>query len=655
MNLSRLALVGAVIILLVSCSNVPQRNTQKTVKAPTSQIEEIIFSSDYYLDKAVEDYSRYGDIEQRNQWLLKAAESFQQEQKCDKSIKLLRVIQAELQIDLQQTQGQLIIAECYMRLATPAVQQAQEIITKISIRKGFEQRINQLEVEIYVANKQWLNAATRVLYSDIEDSEKNQKIWEFIENLRFKELQQARLGNSQLQPWLDLSLIVREFGLHPLALRTAVVEWQARHTAHPLSQSLPPELTAALATDSFRAAKVAVLLPLTGRLANQGKAIKQGLLAAYLDNLNDAILSEPSPQDVVYNAVKNLPSEAILPASRSQSAVDNSTSDTVRQIHFFDSAFSSPQELAELVADYDFVIGPLLKDKITGLLKELPRDKPILALNRVEKTPLTVATQRREEFYFALAPEDEAQQLAKHLSETGLKHPIVFAANTNATKRMTEAFAEQWKTSAGNEEYIAPDIATFNTNKEMGEQVTALLDVAYSKARIRQIENLASAEVFGVERNRRDIDAIVLFANPEQTELLNPIIETSLSPFARQTLSVFASSRSYSLQMNKNSFRDLRNLTFSDMPWMLPGHQWADLAQQTKLLWPQREDTLMRLFAMGFDAYKLLPKLRHLKLLPHNTVAGMTGEISMDPTGNLLRHMPWAKISKDRVETLAMD
>ena len=133
------------------------------------------------------------------------------------------------------------------------------------------------------------------------------------------------------------------------------------------------------------------------------------------------------------------------------------------------------------------------------------------------------------------------------------------------------------------------------------------------KQRIKQIEALSDVEVFGVERNRRDIDAIVLFANPEQAKLLNPIIEASLSPFARRSLSVFASSRSYSLDLNSNSLRDLRNLTFTDMPWMLPDHRWQDLANQTIQLWPEKQDTLLRLFAMGFDVYSLLPNLRRLK------------------------------------------
>jgi outer membrane PBP1 activator LpoA protein len=182
-----------------------------------------------------------------------------------------------------------------------------------------------------------------------------------------------------------------------------------------------------------------------------------------------------------------------------------------------------------------------------------------------------------------------------------------------------------------------------------------MLDVSQSKKRIKQMEVLSDVEVFGVERNRRDIDAIVLFANPEQTQLLNPIIEASLSPFARKSLSVFASSRSYSVDLNSNSLRDLRNLTFTDMPWMLPDHNWQTLANQTTQLWPQRQDTLLRLFAMGFDAYNLLPNLRQLKTLPQLVSHGLTGSINVDEQGVLHRRLPWAQVAQDRVKTIAMD
>ncbi|MDP5041035.1 MAG: penicillin-binding protein activator, partial [Paraglaciecola sp.] len=183
---------------------------------------------------------------------------------------------------------------------------------------------------------------------------------------------------------------------------------------------------------------------------------------------------------------------------------------------------------------------------------------------------------KKEHYFYALAPEDEAEQLAQFIKHKGYKRPIIFTADNNVTSRMTEAFMAKWMQDAPLQRQ--PDIAVFADSKDMREQVESLLDVAQSKARIKQMENIADIEVFSVERNRKDIDVIVLFANPEQTELLNPIIEASLSPSSASSLAVFASSRSYSLELSKNSLRDLRNLTFIDMPWMLPGHQWTDLA-----------------------------------------------------------------------------
>jgi outer membrane PBP1 activator LpoA protein len=257
-----------------------------------------------------------------------------------------------------------------------------------------------------------------------------------------------------------------------------------------------------------------------------------------------------------------------------------------------------------------------------------------------------------QRYYFSLAPEDEAQQLALHIQQKQLIRPIVFAADHPTTRRMAEAFIATWQETSN---AIHPDLTIFTDNKDMRIRVSEMLDVAQSKKRIRQMEVMSDVEVFGVERNRRDIDAIVLFANPEQTRLLNPIIEASLSPFAQKSLSVFASSRSYSLDLNNNSLRDLRNLTFTDMPWMLPGHSWQTLADQTTLLMPQKQDILLRLFAMGFDAYTLLPNLRRLKTLPQLVSHGLTGEINIDNQGVLHRRLPWAQVTKDRVKLLAMD
>ena len=411
--------------------------------------------------------------------------------------------------------------------------------------------------------------------------------------------------------------------------------------------NLPQEIKKLLQQAPIQAKRIAVLLPLTGRLANQGLAIKEGILAAYLENLPNAKF-----------ALNNAPNYD----GSAGKTIQNKTQQ-YREIRFFDSALKTTQQLNEMVADFDVVLGPLVKEQIMKLTAVLPTDKILLALNRVELQPkkpnsvqLTQLVESDltapEHYYFALAPEDEAQQLALHIHQKQLVRPIIFAADNPTTQRMAEAFIAKWQETPN---AIQPDLTIFTDSKDMRIRVSQMLDVTQSKQRIKQIEALSDVEVFGVERNRRDIDAIVLFANPEQAKLLNPIIEASLSPFARRSLSVFASSRSYSLDLNSNSLRDLRNLTFTDMPWMLPDHRWQDLANQTIQLWPEKQDTLLRLFAMGFDAYSLLPNLRRLKTLPQLVSHGLTGEINVDSEGVLYRRLLLAQVAQDRVKLLAVD
>lgn len=641
----RLIVVFSIAILsLLSCGSSPTRQAKKNIEKSTKKVTEVIKDSDYYLAQAKLNHTKYNDVYQRNDYLIQAAETLQTEQQCEKSIRMLKVLQPELQDNRHHTHANLILAECYLILSDEAFDSVQAILANLTPAYGFQGRIASLDAQLHVNKKQWVKAAKALQHTDIEEIEKALIIWQWLKKLSLSELEKARLAESTLQPWLQLSIIVKRFALESEMFKQQLVNWQTRHFDHPLVSNLPQEIEQSLLQSPIQGKRIAVLLPLTGRLANQGLAIKEGILAAYLDKSSSTHLN-----------TQHYP-----------------------EIRFFDSALKTAQQLNTLVADFDVVLGPLIKEKIIELTAILPSDKILLALNRVEvksvafkraelntaafKTneitlsPLASSTEMEtplaEQYYFSLAPEDEAQQLALHIKQKQLVQPIVFAADNPTTQRMAEAFLAKWQETPN---AIRPELTIFTDNKNMRISVSKMLDVAQSKKRIRQMEKLADVEVFGVERNRRDIDAIVLFANPEQTQLLNPIIEASLSPFARKSLSVFASSRSYSLDLNNNSLRDLRNLTFTDMPWMLPGHKWQSLANQSKLLWPQREDTLLRLFAMGFDAYNLLSNLRRLRALPQLVSHGLTGEINVDDQGVLHRRLSWAQVAHDGVKLIAMD
>jgi len=641
-------LLSIAISCFLSCSSSPTRQAKKITVTPT-KINKVVKKSDDYINQAKQNFLKNNDIYQRNGSLIQAAQALQSEQKCEQSIKVLKVLQPELQDNRHHTLANLIIAECHLMLSDVTYDDADAILENLTgtYGYGFKARIASLEAQLRVNKKQWLEAAKALQYTDIEEWEKTHTIWQWIKKLDLTELEKARLSEATLQPWLQLAIIVKRFALQPQLFKQQLINWQNRHLDHPLVTVLPKEIEHSLLQSPIQAKRIAVLLPLSGRLMNQGLAIKEGILAAYLENTRDDKPSQNRPWEY-------------------GDTIDTSPQSNTQhypEIRFFDSSLKTAQQLNALVADFDVVLGPLVKEQIIKLTAVLPPEKIFLALNRVtlDKHTHTIDQLVRpaetdlpapERYYFSLAPEDEAQQLALHIQQQKLVRPIVFAANNPTTQRMAEAFIATWQETPN---AIEPDLTIFTDNKDMRIRVSQVLDVAQSKKRIKQIAVMSDVEVFGVERNRRDIDAIILFANPEQTKLLNPIIEASLSPFARKSLSVFASSRSYSLDLNSNNLRDLRNLTFTDMPWMLPNHSWQALADQTTQLWPQRQDRLLRLFAMGFDAYNLLPYLRRLKSLPQLVSHGLTGAINVDEQGILHRRLPWAQVTKDRVKLLAMD
>jgi outer membrane PBP1 activator LpoA protein len=107
--------------------------------------------------------------------------------------------------------------------------------------------------------------------------------------------------------------------------------------------------------------------------------------------------------------------------------------------------------------------------------------------------------------------------------------------------------------------------------------------------------------------------------------------------------------------MSNNSYRDLRNLNFIDLPWMLPEHPWQGLSREADALWPQRTDTDYRLFAMGYDAYNLVPHLRHMAIFPEYRFKGLTGQLSLDVNHQVQRRLPWGRVERDKVVRLDLD
>ncbi|SVE20366.1 uncharacterized protein METZ01_LOCUS473220, partial [marine metagenome] len=230
------------------------------------------------------------------------------------------------------------------------------------------------------------------------------------------------------------------------------------------------------------------------------------------------------------------------------------------RLRFIDTNEVDTQHLLSEIGDTKFIIGPLLKDTVERLIPSLPLGVNVLALNRPDELPDNASAKgvttgssnpaiaddalasgtglagddTQNELhslglptslnYYGLAPEDEAKQLAEFIFNKGYRAPIVIAAQSSLYQRMDDTFKKHWRILNNQENKQRANITSvsFNDSNSLREGITQALDVAQSNERINQIEYMTNDEVYNMPRSRRDIDAIVAFASPQDTELLNP-------------------------------------------------------------------------------------------------------------------------------------
>ena len=401
------------------------------------------------------------------------------------------------------------------------------------------------------------------------------------------------------QGWAKLLQLHQQHLGNSQALTQAISEWQQQYATLPSLQQLPPEVQQLSAVDAFSPKTIAVLLPFSSNFRQHAEAIQQGILAA----------------------------------SANQEA----------RLIFIDSQTETSALKQQLATEQvDFVIGPLLKEQVDAISQQADWTIPTLFLNG--KTD--VAQQSADKFYFSLSVEDEAHQMAMLFKQKNYKQPVLMASRNPLSQRMAEQFGRDWKQVAGKE----PEVYWFADQAGMESTIKQLLETAASEQRIREISQLAGEGVKAEPHSRQDIDAIYLLADPSQTRLLKPYIDVSVAP-TKTTVPVYASSRSHQKSAEFTDRRDLQGLTFTEMPWMLSAGQQQEFRQQFEQLFPQQDETLQRLFAMGYDSYNLIFRLKQQQQFPALRYQGLTGNLALSTGGQVQRQLTWGKYSKDGLLT----
>jgi len=140
-------------------------------------------------------------------------------------------------------------------------------------------------------------------------------------------------------------------------------------------------------------------------------------------------------------------------------------------------------------------------------------------------------------------------------------------------------------------------------------------------------------------RRRSDVEFVFVAALPVQGRSLKPALKFHLSG---EDLPVYATSEIYEPDAASNT--DLDGVIFPDMPSIIsPDEVSSELRASLLKYWPTRARGRARLYAFGFDAYRLVPMLRTASRSA-SAIDGMTGRLTVDNTGKVQRTLEWARV-----------
>jgi outer membrane PBP1 activator LpoA protein len=649
----------ASVLVLTGCGSTPKTQSKPVVVEPTpietTQVEDNV-TPEHKLLEAKKVWERTRNKEQRDTLLLQAADLYLQNQHPVLAQQVLYEVKEDGISGVNQSYYSLLVTKAYAGMPDASAEELLAMLDGVTGKGETAFQKAELQTQLFTQQGNLAAAANSVLKTNLTDDEKVQQVWQWITSIPASSLDSVGSAYPDLSPFITLRELTEENASSPEKLAKSLQQFKQVYRGHVLENALPENVIEATQLTDAGANDIAVLLPLSGRLARTGQVVKNGIMAAY------------------YTDVEKRQDEHLLP-----------------RLRFIDTNEVDTQHLISEIGDTKFIIGPLLKDTVERLIPSLPLGVNVLALNRPDELPDNASTKglatgssnpavaddalasgtslagddTQNELhslglptslnYYGLAPEDEAKQLAEFIFNKGYRAPIVIAAQSSLYQRMDDTFKKHWRILNNQENKQRANITSvsFNDSNSLREGITQALDVAQSNERINQIEYMTNDEVYNMPRSRRDIDAIVAFASPQDTELLNPIIEASLNPYDGKQVPVYATSRSMDYDSGKNQWRDLQNVHFIDMPWLMPSHSWQPLQQEVEQAWQNQNTMQKRLFAFGFDAYQLLPQLGMLNTLKYLSYEGLTGTLSLNQQGEVIRKQPQAIIRNEKVQMLS--
>lgn len=512
-----------------------------------------------------------------------------------------------------------------------------------------------------------------------------------------------------LQGWLDLQQMWFNNRSDPKMLKAGITDWQTRYPQNPGAKMLPSQL---VNVQNFKPAsvnKIALLLPLNGQAAVFGRTIQQGFeaakngttavagnavpaQAAQAANVNDVIspsaaetsdltTSQAPAQGTMQNPVTaptTPPVAAPAPEAQDQTpaqapaapatdaavtapqttapeqqpaaqpqAVAATTANPGAELKIYDTS-SQPldQVLAQVQQDgASIVVGPLLKNNVEELMKS-NTTLNVLALNQPEQVQ-----NRANICYFALSPEDEARDAARHIHEQGKQAPLLLTPRSALGDRVANAFAQEWQQLGGSVVLQQK----FGSTSELRAGVNGGSGIALTGSPISaSLPQQQSVTIGGLTipapptdaqiSGGGKVDAAYIVATPEEIAFIKPMI--AMRNGSQSGVTLYASSRSAQGTAGPDFRLEMDGLQYSEIP-MLAGSNPALMQQALSSV--RNDYSLARLYAMGVDAWALANHFTQMRQVPGFELNGNTGDLTATQDCVINRKLSWLKYQQGQI------
>ncbi len=390
--------------------------------------------------------------------------------------------------------------------------------------------------------------------------------------------------------WQLADSLQRSFDLD--AERAAISEWRGAHPEHPAAR-WPPRALTLIEGNLSAPSHIALLLPLTGPLANAGQAVRDGFIAAF------------------YHAA----SKTTIRIYDTDSSDNTNNHEPIAGL--YEQACSDGAQL---------IIGPLDKQRVTEINALPYRQVPVLALNYLP-SGIKAGTGL---FQFGLAIEDEARAIARRVYADALPRVAIVESDDDWSDRAADSFRSQFLTLGGT--VVATGI--IQDARDVTSVVGNVLLVGASTRRFEALSKTIGTTPEFTARRRSDIDALVALADPPQARVLNSAMAFQFAG----DIPIYATSQSVA-SLSPAELRDLTGIRVTEPPWRVYA---SPIHDEVEAAFSNARSSLSPLYALGIDAFRLGDRADLLMTNSPARLLGETGQLQVQSSGVVTREPVWA-------------